>query len=80
MIGLELNRLSAPQIAVINSSSVTSTFPRMLFRARFALLIIDSKTPPKWSATGGVKLPLYWTLFAGFSCNVVVIEVTYQLS
>ena len=52
VIGLEFNRLPAPQIAVINSSSVTSAFPRMLFRACFALLIIDSKTPPKWGATG----------------------------
>ena len=53
MIGLKFKRLSALQIAVINSSSVTSACPRMLVRTCFALLIIDSKTPSKWGAAGG---------------------------
>ena len=40
-------------MAVSNYSSVTSAFSRMLLMARFALLIMNSKTPPKWGASGG---------------------------
>ena len=57
--------------AVISSSSLISAFPRIALIARFADFIMDSCTPPKCGANGGLKCHLTplcatdsWILFS----------------
>ena len=60
--GQELTSASAPVSAVINSSSVMSAFPSTALSDLLADFIIDSCTPPKCGASGGVKcqtIPLF---------------------
>ena len=56
--GLELMGNSAPVTAIISSSSVILGFPKTALIAVLAGLIIDSCTPPKWGARGGLKYHL----------------------
>ena len=52
--GRAFNWLSAPVNAVWSSSFVISAFPTMLLTARFAALIIVSKTPLRWDPNGAL--------------------------
>jgi len=56
--GLQFSRLSTPMKIVSNSSSLTSASPSTAKIARFADLIIDSKTPPQHGAAGGFHFQL----------------------
>ena len=55
MRSLEFSNASTPVNAVTNSLSFTSVFLSTAFIARLPASIIDSCTPPKCGACGGLK-------------------------